>query len=255
VAHRSPPVREGGIVILEVSGLCKHFGGTVALSDVTFEVPVGSIFGVIGPNGAGKTTLFNLLTGFIKPDSGSVKLEGAELMGRSPEAICRSGVCRTFQITRPFPNLTVLDNVIIAALARARTLAEATASAEELLELVGLSDLRLTLGRSLNVVQRKRLELARALATRPKLLLLDEVMGGLNPTEVNQATELLLRLNAGGITLVIIEHIMAAINLLCQQVMVLHHGERLAQATPKEIGRDPRVVGAYLGEEFLLARG
>ena len=184
-----------------------------------------------------------------------MKLEGTELMGRSPEAICQSGVCRTFQITRPFPNLTVLDNVIIAALARASTLAEATATAEEFVELVGLSDLRRAFGRSLNVVQRKRLELARALATRPKLLLLDEVMGGLNPTEVNQATELLRRLNANGIALVIIEHIMAAINSLCQQVMVLHHGERLAQAAPKEIASDPRVVGAYLGEEFLLARG
>jgi branched-chain amino acid transport system ATP-binding protein len=251
----APTFAQGLAMILEVRGISKKFGGTVALSDITFDVPKGSIFGVIGPNGAGKTTLFNVLTGFIKVDAGSMKLEGVDLMGLPSEAICEAGMCRTFQITRPFMNLNVLDNVIVAALARCNSIDEAIAEADAILKRVGIYELRFSLGRSLNVVQRKRLELARALATRPKVLLLDEVLGGLNPTEVNQSIVLLRELNAQGITLIIIEHIMAAINSLCGQVLVLHHGEQLTQAPPDEIAGNPQVVGAYLGEEFLIARG
>jgi branched-chain amino acid transport system ATP-binding protein len=241
--------------MLEVRGLAKRFGGTAALSGVTFTVPAGAIFGVIGPNGAGKTTLFNVLTGFVRPDQGSASMDGVELLGRTPEEICGSGVCRTFQVTRPFPNLTVLDNVIVAALAHAPTVGTARQQALDLMDFLGIVDLRTMLGRSLNIGQRKRLELARALATQPKLLLLDEVMGGLNPTEVNQALTLLRRINAQGVTLIVIEHIMAAITSLCSRVLVLHHGEPIAEGTAGEVANDRRVIGAYLGEEFLVARG
>ena len=241
--------------MLEVRGLGKRFGGTVALDRVSFTVPAGIIYGVIGPNGAGKTTLFNVLTGFVRPDDGSAKLQGVELMGRRPEQICAAGMCRTFQITRPFPNLTVLDNVTVSGLVVKASVPDARKRALEVLDLVGLTSMHAALGRSLNIAQRKRLELARALATQPRLLLLDEVMGGLNPTEVNHSLALLRRLNASGVTLILIEHIMAAITSLCHRVLVIHHGQPIAEGTPAEVANAPAVIGAYLGEEFLLARG
>ena len=234
-------------------GVSKRFGGLLALRDVDFTMVAGELVGLIGPNGAGKTTLFSLLSGFLHPDAGDIRFDGVDLRGLAPERRCRLGLTRTFQLVKPFANLTVEDNVMVGAFMRTRAPRAARAEASRVLALTGLAPLARERARTLPVEQRKRLEVARALATRPRLLLLDEVFAGLNPTEINGMVDFLRLLHAGGTTLLVIEHVMAVIMRVSQRVIVLHHGEKIAEGPPPEIVRNRRVIDAYLGEEFALA--
>jgi branched-chain amino acid transport system ATP-binding protein len=240
--------------ILELAGVTKRFGGLTAVSDVSFMVPAGELLGIIGPNGAGKTTLFNVISGYYRPESGRIVFAGHDVTGLAPHQICRFGLTRTFQLVKPFGNLSVIDNVMIGALTRLPTVSSARLEAERVVESCGLASHAGSHARTLPIGLRKRLEVARALATRPRLLLLDEVMAGLNPTELQGMIELIRRLHADGLTLIVIEHIMAAMMRLARRIVVLHHGEAIAAGTPAEITQDRRVVDAYLGEEFVLAQ-
>jgi branched-chain amino acid transport system ATP-binding protein len=240
--------------ILELAGVTKRFGGLTAVSDVSFTVPAGELLGIIGPNGAGKTTLFNVISGYYRPESGRIVFAGHDVTGLPPHQICRLGLTRTFQLVKPFGNLSVIDNVMIGALTRLPTVSSARLEAERVVESCGLASHAGSHARTLPIGLRKRLEVARALATRPKLLLLDEVMAGLNPTELAGMIELIRRLHADGLTLIVIEHIMAAMMRLARRIVVLHHGEAIAAGPPAEITQDRRVVDAYLGEEFVLAQ-
>jgi branched-chain amino acid transport system ATP-binding protein len=239
--------------MLALEGVTRRFGGLTAVRDVSFAVGAGELVGIIGPNGAGKTTLFNLISGALAPNTGRITFAGQEVTGLPPHVICRRGLTRTFQLVKPFGNLSVLDNVTIGALTRLPTVAAARIEAERVIERCGLGPHAETRGRALPIGLRKRLEVARALATRPRLLLLDEVMSGLNPSELGAIVALIRQLHADGITLVVIEHIMAAMMRLAQRIVVLHHGERIAEGTPAEVASDRRVIDAYLGEEFVLA--
>jgi branched-chain amino acid transport system ATP-binding protein len=240
--------------ILELDGVTKRFGGLTAVSGVRLRVPAGEILGIIGPNGAGKSTLFNVISGYYRPESGRVLFGGHDVTGRPPHAICRLGLTRTFQLVKPFGNLSVLDNVMIGALTRLPTVSAARLEAERVVETCGLAAHAAGHARTLPIGLRKRLEVARALATRPRLLLLDEVMAGLNPTELAGMVDLIRGLQADGLTLIVIEHIMAAMMRLAQRIVVLHHGEAIAEGAPAAITQDRRVVDAYLGEEFVLAQ-
>ena len=240
--------------ILELDRVTKRFGGLTAVSNVSFTVPAGQILGIIGPNGAGKTTLFNVISGYYRPESGRVVFAGHDVTRQAPHAICRLGLTRTFQLVKPFGNLSVIDNVMIGALTRLPTVSSARLEAERVVEACGLAAHAAGQARTLPIGLRKRLEVARALATRPRLLLLDEVMAGLNPTELAGMVELIRRLHADGLTLIAIEHIMAAMMRLAQRIVVLHHGEAIAEGAPAAITQDRRVVDAYLGEEFVLAQ-
>ena len=240
--------------ILELDRVTKRFGGLTAVSNVSFTVPAGEILGIIGPNGAGKTTLFNVISGYYRPESGRVVFAGHDVTGQAPHAICRLGLTRTFQLVKPFGNLSVIDNVMIGALTRLPTVSSARLEAERVVEACGLAAHAAGQARTLPIGLRKRLEVARALATRPRLLLLDEVMAGMNPTELSGMVELIRRLHADGLTLIVIEHIMAAMMRLAQRIVVLHHGEAIAEGAPAAITQDRRVVDAYLGEEFVLAQ-
>ena len=240
--------------ILELDAVTKRFGGLTAVSGVSLRVAAGEILGIIGPNGAGKTTLFNVISGYYRPESGRILFAGHEVTGQPPHAICRLGLTRTFQLVKPFGNLSVLDNVMIGALTRLPTVSSARLEAERVVETCGLAAHAAGQARTLPIGLRKRLEVARALATRPRLLLLDEVMAGLNPTELAGMVELIRRLQADGLTLIVIEHIMAAMMRLAQRIVVLHHGEAIAEGAPAAITQDRRVVDAYLGEEFVLAQ-
>jgi ABC-type branched-subunit amino acid transport system ATPase component len=236
--------------ILRVEGMTKHFRGVKAVDDVSFEVDEGSILGVIGPNGAGKTTMFNLIAGAIPPDSGRVFLEGSDVTGRPPHAIARAGMARTFQLMRPFYSMTVLDNVTIAVLAGKAGQRGARDRAAEVIDTVDLSTWRDAPTEGLPTAALKRLELARALALQPKVLLLDEVLAGLVPAERAPVLELLERLRTEeGITLVFVEHIMAAVMRLSDSVLVLNLGRVLTSGAPEQVTKDPRVIEAYLGEE------
>jgi len=239
--------------VLKLEGVTKRFGGLTAVREVSLEVREGDLLGIIGPNGAGKTTLFHMISGYYRPDEGRILYEGRDVTGLPPHAICRLGLTRTFQIVKPFGNLSVRDNVMIGALTRLRHVREARREAERVIEICGLSSHTEARAKGLPIGLRKRLEVARALATKPRLLLLDEVMAGLNPTELAGIIELIRRLHADGLSLIIIEHIMAAMMRLAQRIVVLHHGEKIAEGTPAEITRDRRVIDAYLGEEFVLA--
>ena len=239
--------------MLTLERVTKRFGGLTAVRDVSFEVREGDLLGIIGPNGAGKTTLFNVISGYYRPDGGRVLLAGRDVGGEPPHVICRLGLTRTFQIVKPFGNLSVLDNVMIGALTRLPRVAAARDEARRVIDSCGLGPYAGARAKALPVGLRKRLEVARALATRPRLLLLDEVMAGLNPTELGGIVELIRRLHAEGLTLIVIEHIMAAMMRLARRIVVLHHGETIAEGRPDEITRDPRVIDAYLGEEFVLA--
>ena len=240
--------------ILELSGVTKRFGGLTAVSDVSFTVPAGELLGIIGPNGAGKTTLFNVISGYYRPEAGRIVFAGRDVTGLAPHEICRLGLTRTFQLVKPFGNLSVIDNVMIGALTRLPTVSSARLEAERVVEACGLASHAGSHARALPIGLRKRLEVARALATRPRLILLDEVMAGLNPTELGAMIELIRRLHGDGLTVMVIEHIMAAMMRLARRIVVLHHGETIAAGAPAEITQDRRVVDAYLGEEFVLAQ-
>jgi branched-chain amino acid transport system ATP-binding protein len=236
--------------LLSLKGVGKRFRGLVAVDDVSFDVQVGEVFAVIGPNGAGKTTLFNLIAGAIAPDEGSIDFAGEPIGGLPPDVVCRRGIARTFQIVRPFPALTVEDNVVVGALLRSRDVAAARQQAWDLLRRLDLFDQRHRIAATLTLPDRKRLEVARALATRPRLLLLDEVMAGLRPTESDRMVAILLDLNrGGGLTIVLIEHVMRAVMALASEVLVLDHGTMIARGRPEAIVRDPAVVQSYLGAE------
>jgi branched-chain amino acid transport system ATP-binding protein len=236
--------------VLEVEGISKRFRGLLAVQNASFGVPEGSIVGLIGPNGAGKTTCFNMIAGVFRPDAGEVRFAGQRIGGWRPDRVCAAGIGRTFQIVRPFAGLTVIDNVVVGALLRAEDVSAAKRYAAEIVEKLGLGAKRDVLASSLTLPDRKRLEVARALATRPKLLLLDEVMAGLRPTETDQMVAVFRELNrAEGLTVLLIEHVMRAVMALAQRIVVLHHGEVIARGAPEEVVRDPAVLECYLGEE------
>ena len=236
--------------LLSVARVAKSFRGLKAVADVSFGVPPGAIVALIGPNGAGKTTCFNLIAGVFAPDTGSILFSGSPIHGKRPDQVCAAGIGRTFQLVKPFAGLSVLDNVIVGALERAPGVSAARRRAAEIVEKLGLgakSDLPAS---ALTLPDRKRLEVARALATQPQLLLLDEVMAGLRPTECDQMVEVFRALNREqGLTILLIEHVMRAVMALAQTIVVLHHGEVIARGAPGEVVRDPAVLECYLGEE------
>ncbi len=238
----------GAVSLLEISGLTKRFGGLLAVSGFDLTLDAGEIVGLIGPNGAGKTTAFHLVSGFHSPTAGGIRFKGASIVGLKPHAICRLGLARTFQIVQPFAGLSVIENVMVGAFNRERDATAARRLAGEIVEFVGLGSRRDVPARSLTLSDRKRLEMARGLATRPELLLLDEAMSGLNPTEIDEIIGLIRRIHARGVSLLIIEHVMQAIMALSHRLVVLHHGEKLAEGAPGEVARDRRVIEAYLGE-------
>jgi branched-chain amino acid transport system ATP-binding protein len=236
--------------LLELAHVSKRFSGLRAVQDVSFAVPEGKIAALIGPNGAGKTTCFNVIAGVYRPDAGEVRLGGQRIDGWRPDRICRAGVGRTFQLVKPFAGLTVMENVIVGALNACAGVREAKEQAARLLEQLGLAAKRHQMASSLTLPDRKRLEVARALATGPRILLLDEVMAGLRPTEMDQMVALFRDLNARlGLTILLIEHVMRAVMALASQIVVLHHGEVIASGTPAQVTRDPAVLECYLGEE------
>ena len=236
------------MALLEVSGLSKVFGGLRAVSGLSFELRQGEILGLIGPNGAGKTTVFNLITGFIAPVAGEVLLEGHSLVGLKPHAVVKKGIARTFQVVKPFRNLTVLENVTLAAFLHERSRPRAEARAEQILDRVQLSARSGAAAADLALGEQKRLEIARALATDPKILFLDEPMGGLNPTEVERACELVHQIRQDGVTVILVEHHMRAIMRISDRIVVLHHGEKIADGAPQDVVQSRDVIVAYLGE-------
>jgi len=236
--------------LLQVKAISKSFRGLKAVQAASFEVAQGAIVALIGPNGAGKTTCFNMIAGVFAPDAGDIEFDGRAIHGLRPDQVCAAGIGRTFQTVKPFAGLSVLDNVIVGALERASGVPEARRHAVTILDKLGLGARRDQPASALTLPDRKRLEVARALATRPTLLLLDEVMAGLRPTECDQMVAVFKELNrSDGLTIVLIEHVMRAVMALAQQVVVLHHGEIIARGTPEQVVRDPAVLECYLGEE------
>jgi len=238
--------------MLEGQDVSKYFGGLAAVSNVDFYVDQGEIVGLIGPNGAGKTTLFNLISAALPISSGEIRFKGQKLNGLKPHQVCKKGVSRTFQETKVFANMPVLQNVLVGAFFGSPNYMSGAGAAREgaqALDFVGLSAMSATPVNDLTLVNQKRVEVARALATKPELLLLDELMAGLNSTEVSEAMELVTRIRDTGITIFMVEHVMKAIMGICGRIMVLHHGEKIAEGTPQEIATDKTVIEIYLGED------
>jgi branched-chain amino acid transport system ATP-binding protein len=236
---------------LVIRNLSKRFGGLRAVQDVSFSVKEGETVALIGPNGAGKTTSFNLITGYHRPDTGSVLAFGREIVGLKPHDICAHGLARTFQVARPFGGMTVLANVMTGAFLRDRSTDVARKSAREAIEFVGLSAKEHSAARDLTTIDQRRLEMARALATQPRVLLLDEVMAGLNPSEIDQAVALVGKLSKRGLTIVIVEHVMRAIMAVARHIVVLDHGQKIAEGNPNEVVANQDVVRAYLGSGYV----
>ena len=243
--------------ILEGKGVTKYFGGLAAVSNVDFKVNKGEAFGLIGPNGAGKTTLFNLISAALVPKSGTIRFKGKNITGKSPYKICRMGIARTFQTVKVFADLPVLNNVILGSyfgMSPGMSSKDAVREATELLKFVGLSDVSGSPAKDLTLGKQKRVEVARALATKPELLLLDELMAGLNASEVAEAMKLVARIRKKGVTVIMIEHVMKAIMNVCERIIVLHHGAKIAEGTPKEIATSETVIKVYLGEKAHAGR-
>ncbi len=233
--------------ILELDNIYKRFGGLVALKGVSMTVAEGERLGLIGPNGAGKTTLFNVITGIYRPDEGRILYRGTDITSWPPYKRSIAGIARTFQIVRPLANMTVEDNVVVGALMRTQSISEARRIARESIKIAGLEGKEDMLAKDLNLVEKKRLELARALATRPSLLLLDEIAAGLRPREVDSLVETLLKISKTGITIIMVEHVMRAVMNFAERIVVLHFGEKIAEGSPEEIARNRQVIEAYLG--------
>jgi branched-chain amino acid transport system ATP-binding protein len=238
--------------MLEVIAASKHFRGLRAVSEATLHVDRGEIVALIGPNGAGKTTLFNLIAGVFAPSAGRIVFEGHDITGLRPDLACVAGIGRTFQLVKPFADMTVLENAMVGGFRGTRDVSLARSRAEAALRSLGMGSLRQRIAAGLTLPDRKRLEVARALATRPRLLLLDEVMAGLRPTETDAMVAAFQRLNRDdGVTILLIEHVMRAVMALAQRIYVLHHGEIIAEGTPAEVTRNPRVLESYLGSDVV----
>ncbi len=239
--------------MLEVSHLTRHFGGLAAVNDLSFTLDSGEVVGLIGPNGAGKTTTFNMVSGAIRPSSGTIVFKGENIVGLKANKVCKRGLTRTFQVVQPFPDITALENVMIGAYTRHTSTSAVREAAMATLERVDMSHKASVLGKDLTLLELKRLEIAKALATQPELLLLDEVAAGLTPVEIDDILALVRQLNTEGMTLLVVEHVMKVIMSLCDRIVVLNFGSMIAEGTPLEITRDQAVLDAYLGEEDFLA--
>ena len=245
-------MEKGGIIvtILSVEHLTKNFGGVTAVSDVSFQAEKGKILGLIGPNGAGKTTCFNMIAGAFPPSEGNIHFNGKDITGKKPHELNRMGIARTFQIVKPLSKLSVFDNVMVACLSKSKNIKEARQKAENVLEETNLIDIKSMLAGNLSIGNLKRLEVARALATNPALLLMDEPMGGLTPPEVDGAIELIKRINQKGTSIIIIEHIMKAVMAVSDYIIVLQNGELIAQGKPETVVKNENVIKAYLGDAY-----
>lgn len=241
------------MTLLNVQGITKQFGGLVAVHDFSVRMDPGQIFALIGPNGAGKTTAFNVISGFYKPNAGSITFNNENITKLRPDQICKRGITRTFQVVRPFRGISVLENVMVGAYARTNDTNVAREKAYEALDFLGMLPLAEHLASGLPIAGRKRLEIARALATEPKLLLLDETMAGLRPAETDEVIGMVRKISERGIGILLVEHVMRVVMSLAERVVVLHHGEKLAEGTPEEIVQNPKVIDAYLGEAHVAS--
>ena len=237
--------------LLEVKKISKSFGGLKAVSGLEFHIEKGEVLGLIGPNGAGKTTAFNMIAGYFPPDSGKVIFKGRNITGMKPWEVCKLGIVRTFQLSKPFADLTVLDNIKVGAFARTTDIKQVSAKAESMLEFMGITKLRQTEAHSLTATDRKKMELGRALVTEPELLLMDEVVAGATPSEAREMMEIIKRIQAKGVTILIVEHVMKVIMGLSNRVVVLNYGEKLVDCSPEEAACNADVLTAYLGEKYV----